>query len=378
MQPKKNLNIVKLKDTPYGKQRRKSYTDTILKDQPIFPEPLEYADIDEGFFKFVDERLDMSYNGEKIPTFTLFSNQRFSEYSQMWKHTDNDNNLLLNFKTISRDNNPKFGNNQGGLWNIPGERKYTLAIKNVLEENGTESYEIYSMKQPYAIDISYRIGFVTDKFELINVFNTKLNKMFKARQCYIRVNGHYIPMVIDDISDETSYSIDERKIFVQTFTIKVMAYIINKEDMTIDRVPKRIKLFMEGDAIKKCPTVDIDEYYAENMVNKSLTVTINFKEYHDKVEFTMDTDMNVTNMKTDNIRNTRISVNGTPYYTEKGFKLKEGDNVKVKIRQLDVTQPSSIIMEGYDPNIIYDRTELSEDASEVADKFGEINVETEV
>lgn len=105
-------------------------------------------------------------------------------------------------------------------------RRYTILQRTVLDDNGTESYEKYSMKQPYTVDLAYRINFVTNVFENINTFNQKVNYLFKARQCYIRPNGHYIPMVIDEINDESTYSIEDRKFYVQSISVKVMAYII--------------------------------------------------------------------------------------------------------------------------------------------------------
>ena len=115
---------------------------------------------------------------------------------------------------------------------------YTLLQREVLEDNGTESYEIYTMKQPYAVDLSYTINFVTTTVDYLNQFNQKINKLFAARQYYIRPNGHFIPMVIDEISDETAYSISDRKFYVQSVTINLMAYIIENNDFgNVKNVP---------------------------------------------------------------------------------------------------------------------------------------------
>ena len=257
-QPKKYIQPIKYVDKPFGNEVRKSYQKTILENAPIFPKPLEYEDIDNAFFEFVKNNIEISVNGEIVPTFTLYSSQRFSEYSQTWNHCDEDGNLLMNFKTVNRDSNPNFGNNQGGLWNIPGNRKYVILQRTILDDNGTESYETYSMKQPYTVDLSYRINFVTNVFENLNDFNQKINYLFKARQCYIRPNGHYIPMVIDEINDESVYSIEDRKFYVQSISIKVMAYIIHETDFEIEKKPKRIFVAAEGDTVKK-PKISIDE-----------------------------------------------------------------------------------------------------------------------
>lgn len=99
------------------------------------------------------------------------------------------------------------------------------------------------MKQPYAVDLKYTIGFITTTVNNLNKFNQKLNKLFSARQFYIRPNGHYIPMTLDEISDETSYSISDRKFYVQTATVKLMAYIIEPEDFEVKNIQNVIISF---------------------------------------------------------------------------------------------------------------------------------------
>lgn len=373
-QPKKNLTTVRLKDKPYGMERRISYGKTILDKETVFPKPLEYEDIDAAFTEFVDKMLDLVYDGKKIPTFTLYSNQRFSEYGQMWEHLDKENNLLMNFKTVNRSNNPGFGSNQGDLYNIPGERRYTLLMRTVLEDNGTEACEIYSMKQPYCVDLKYRINFVATKNELINEFNMQINNLFKAKQCYIRPNGHFIPMTLEDVSDESQYSIEERKFFVQSVEIKAMAYIIRRSDFKVEKRPKRISLTLAGDAKKRVPLVEIEEYEGK-LNNKGIDLSVSFEPYHDKVEFDIDTDMTIEKVETDNVRSYRISVNGTPYYTEKGFSVKNGDTIKIKIIQYEQAKQSTLKFIGYSPNEVYYTDNVPEKVSDTATEKDTIIVE---
>ena len=374
-QPKKNITPMKLRNKAFGTERRRNYPKEILYKETELPKPLNYDDIDFSFEEFVKDAV-AKFNDTIYPVFTLYSNQRFSEYSQNWKHTDGDGNLLLNFITVNRDSNPKPGSNQGELWNIPGNRYYTMLIKNVLEDNGTESYEIYSMKQPYAVDLTYRINFMTSTYDNINDFNNRVNELFKARQCYIRPNGHFIPMVIEEVNDETSYSIDERRFFLQSIGIKVMAYIINKEDFKVEKKPKRIMTFMEGDTKRPAPTVDIDEYESNNPLEyRSMDLTIGFEKYHDKVEFDIDSDMNIETIEKTNIRSIRVFVNDTPYYTDKGFKLKNGDNVKIKIRKFDTADKAKIVFSGFNPNETYNSEYVPEKVSDEVTKHESIIID---
>ena len=146
IQPKPFLDKFKLRNKAKGVERRRNMSKIILEHAPNFPLSVEYKDIDEAFQKWVENDLDVEYDGKKIPTFKLFSNQRINEYAQSWKHLDEVGNLLMNFKTITRENNPKHGENQGGYYNIPGDRDYPMFMVPVLQENGQEAYDMYSMK----------------------------------------------------------------------------------------------------------------------------------------------------------------------------------------------------------------------------------------
>jgi hypothetical protein len=273
----------------------------------------------------------------------------------------------MNFKTISRENNPSAGQNQGGQFNIPGDRRYTLLMRTVLDDNGTESYEVYSMSQPMAVDMVYKVSFVTSTYEMLNEFNMEINTLFKSKQCYIRPNDHYMPLILDGISDDSQYSLNDRKFFVQTVTIKCLAYIIRPEDFKVEKFPKRHMLLLEGENNRfKKPKVDIEEYYdgKNNLENKKLDLTISFEPYKDKAEFTIDTDMKVTSIEYDNVRNLRIQVNNTPYFPDNGFEVKNGDTIKLKILQIDITKESAVRFLGTDPNYVYNNNYIPENVSD--------------
>ena len=373
-QPKKNLTFVNLKTKETnGNIIRKSYAQDIVHNAPIYPKPLEYADIDVAFNKFVEEELGLTVNGKDVPTFTLFSNQRFSEYSQTWKHSDENGNIILNFKTINRSTTPQGGENQGGLWNIPGDRFYTLLQRSVLEDNGTESVEVYSMKQPYAATLEYRISFVTDLFENLSTFNELVNDLFKARQYYIRPNNHYIPLILESVDDESKYSVSDYRFYVQTVTIKALAYIIHEEDIKVEKFPKRVHIGFIGDKSKnKKVKIDIEEDEDE-LKNQTIRLSLAFEKWHDKADFQIDTDMVIQKIDKTNIRNMRIFVNDTPIYWNKGFSVKDGDRIRIKINQFDVKEEASLVFNGINPNYSYvDNT--PETVSDEATRHQEIEV----
>ena len=67
----------------------------------------------------------------------------------------------------------------------------------------------------------------------LNKINRKMLTSFSSLEKYIRVNGHPIPLILDSIGDESVISnIDERKYYVQLFTIKMLGYLF--EFLTIN------------------------------------------------------------------------------------------------------------------------------------------------
>ena len=223
---------------PDPKELRKNYFKEVLKDSTPFPNPLTYEDIDKEFKKWVEESLRISYDGKDIPTMTLYSNQRFSEYLQSWSFTDEDQNPILNFKTITRENNPKSGTINGQTKNIPGEHTWLMRRVVAHDKNDREYYIEYRMKQPFSVDLVYKVSILTNKYELINKFNEIVNDRFKAIDAYIRPNGHYISMILSDIADESQYSIDDRQYYSQTYSITVRAYIIPEDSFIVHEVPR--------------------------------------------------------------------------------------------------------------------------------------------
>lgn len=373
-QPKRNLTFVKLtKEETNGNIIRKSYAQDIVHKAPIFPKPLEYADIDAAFKEFVENELGLTVNDKDVPTFTLFSNQRFSEYSQTWEHSDEEGNLILNFKTINRTTNPQGGENQGSLWNIPGNRFYTVLQRSVLEDNGTESIEVYSMKQPYAVTLEYRVSFITDLFENLSIFNEMVNDLFKARQYYIRPNNHWIPLLLDNVSDESKYSVSDYRFYTQTVTIKALAYIIHEDDIKVEKFPKRVHLGLVGEKKKNKVAIDIEEGEDE-LSNQTINLSLNFEEWHDKAEFEIDTDMDIQEIEKTNVRTMRIFVNGTPIYYNKGFKVKNGDKIRIRISQFDIKDKASLVFKGINPNYTFIKDYVPEDVSQEALKHQDIEI----
>ena len=366
-------NFMGYDNQPDPKELRANFDKEELKDGSPFPNPLTYEDIDREFKKWVEESLEMSYEGKRLPTMTLFSNQRFSEYMQSWKFTDEDQNPILNFKTVSRENNPKSGTINGESKNIPGE--HTWLMKRVLaaDKNHREYYIEYRMKQPFAVDLIYKVSLFTNKYELLNKFNQLVNDRFKAIDCYIRPNGHYISMKLDDISDDSEYSLNDRQYYSQTYTITIRAYIIPEDSFIVHEVPRLA--FIGFDLVGEGSYADIDIGGRHTIADthsiltetdeciddkpyyyRDATIKINIDPCDQNLTFTIDTDFVVKadQSYSTNARYFKIKVNdelvcesfdGNIY---DDIELHNGDEVKIckAIKKLS-SRPLQIILDGF-------------------------------
>lgn len=239
--PKNIIKNFRNRNVAIGKERRLNTVKTVLEHQPHFPKTLEYEDIDTEMVKWLSEDFDITYDGKKLNTYKLFSNQRISEYGQTWQNLDEKGNLDINFKTLTREPNPQKGDNQGGYYNIPMEISFPLFSVRTVDENGIEYTESYSMKQPIAVNLIYTIGVFTNSYKIINKMNVLVHKQFKGLEKYIFPNGYPIPLELNSISDESEYTIDDRKYYSQTYQIKAMAYVITEDDFIVTKTPSRVK-----------------------------------------------------------------------------------------------------------------------------------------
>lgn len=352
------LNSLDLHETAEGNERRYELLNDLITNGTFLPKTVLYKDIDEDFKRWVDEELVIiSDEGKKFPTMSLYSNQRFSEYAQSWEYTDKDNNILLNFKTVTRNNNPELGSIVDKTYNIPGERFYLMKRKLVLDDNGTESLLDLRMKLPVAIDFTYKLSIFTTKYQLINEFNLMVNDKFKSRQCYIRPNEHYMPMHLESISDESQYQIDDRQFYSQSYTIKVLGYTIKESDYKVEERPLKygINVGFEASSKRKAE-VEIDECDTNNpYYYKPITLTINFPDCINDTKFTIDTDFKSENIQLSNILNNyKIFINDEIVENRDLITFKENDEVKIKIARRYKDRDATMILSGYNPNAVYD------------------------
>lgn len=245
--PKGFRNNINIHNQKIGPDRRQEILDGISAGGTFLPKSVLEEDMDQAFIEFLkkDERMIISIDGKKVPVIFL-TIQRWTEFTKTWEFTDEFKNIEMPFITVVRRPDIQQGQNQAGLWNIPGNRTYTY-MKVPTWDGIRHGVDLYKIPQPTSVDITYEVRLFTNRMKDLNKFNRTIQKAFQSRQCYINANGHPMPLHLENIGDESNIDdFENRRFYVQSFEIKLVGYVMDSEDFevvpTINRVISTIEL----------------------------------------------------------------------------------------------------------------------------------------
>lgn len=243
--PKRKNNI-----SVYGKKeligRRQELLDRITKSDTYLPDSILHDDLDMGMLEYVKENFKVISDGTQIPIINkILTIQRWGEMTYNWSFSDEDGNMKLPFIAIIRKPDVQPGTNPIVQRTIPDRRTFYYA--SVPTWNGTQmGADVYKIPQPVAVDISYEVVIVCQKFRDLNRFNKIVLQNFSSRQDYTTVKGHFIPIVLDKNSDNSPIdSLDGRKFYMQTYDFTMLGFLIDDEEFEIKPAVSRLFLMTE-------------------------------------------------------------------------------------------------------------------------------------
>lgn len=326
---RKNIKITKNK---VGFERRQEILNDIDNQGTYLPRGVMYEDMDKSFIEFVEDDLKLVIDGEEVPVIFL-TIQRWSEFSKTWQSSDKYKNIKMPFITIVRRPNPQVGRNQAGLFNIPGRRTYTY-VKVPTFEGGRRGVDVYKIPQPTSVDITYDVRIFCNKMRDLNKFNVKIQHAFNAIQHYIRVNGHPMPLLLQNIGDESNIdNFEQRRYYVQPYEIRLEGYVLDEDLFEV--IPTINRALVMGEISEE----PIKPRFKVN-VNKQvglLHYDIIFKPNSENdFKFTAEYDSKFTHLSNiENVTNVVIKINGIELLNGIDFPspivVNAGDEVFIKI-----------------------------------------------
>ena len=242
--PKKN--DIKIYTDKEITERRQELLDSITKSDTNLPDPVLHDDLDMGMLEFVKNNFKVISDGEQIPVIPkILTVQRWSEIANTWTFVDEDGNMKLPFIGVIRRPDVQPGTNPSIQRTIPDRREFFYS--SVKTWDGTQmGSDIYKIPQPVAIDIGFEVTIVCQKFRDLNRFNKIVLQKFASRQAYTMVKGHYIPIVMDRITDHSPVdSLDGRRYYLQTYEFTMLGFLIDADEFEVKPAVNRLLLVSE-------------------------------------------------------------------------------------------------------------------------------------
>ena len=241
---KKNLPLTEPKTLL---PRRRELLDKINKDGTYLPKSLLHADLDRGFLDFVKDELKVVVEGKTIPTVDIIiTTQNWANFTETWNFQNIDKNAEPPFITTIRNPEVKFGSNPALLYNIPNRRQYFYAQVPTWDgqRNGMD---VYTIPQPVPVDITYSVKIICNRMRELNKLNQVILEKFASKQAYAVIKGHYIPIVMGTITDESVMEVEKRKYYIQSYEFTMLGFLIDEDEFEVSPAITRVLQVVEFD-----------------------------------------------------------------------------------------------------------------------------------
>lgn len=231
---------------------RQELLDRITNNDVYLPDGILHDDLDGGMLDFVKENFVVNTDDKPIPVVNkILTIQRWAEFSSNWEFTDSDDNIELPFIVLIRKPDPQPGSNPVTFRTIPDRRVFHYQTVKKMD-NGQIGADVYGIPQPIAVDISFDVTIVCNKFRELNKLNALVLQKFSSRQAYTNVKGHYIPILLEGIADSSPIeTIENRRYYVQTYSFTMLGLLVDPEEFTVKPAISRVLLMNEPGSRKK-------------------------------------------------------------------------------------------------------------------------------
>ena len=319
-------------------ERREQLLEYIKEDGTYLPKSVLHADLDRGMLDFVKTELEVVTAGKIVPMLDIIiTTQNWSQYLETWKFVDLDYNPSPPFITVVRTPEVKYGTNPSLQYTIPNRKQFYYA--SVPTWNGNEQgMDIYTIPQPVPVDIKYGVKIICNRMRELNQLNKIVMQTFASRQAYTFIKGQYVPIILDNVSDESQMTMESRKYYVQNYDFTMLGYLIDEDEFEVKPAIQRITQLIEIDTstrrqkINKFPK-NPNEFPIDFLFVSGNTTLI------DMIDFTA----NMSLVGTDNINTYDVYINDDYYGSDVSFiQITTNDILRIEVTKNDNAQESKI------------------------------------
>jgi len=322
-------------------ERRRELVEKINRDGTYLPKSLLHADLDRGFLDFVKNDLKLSVEGKVVPTVdVLITTQNWAQFTETWNFSNIDKNVEPPFISVVRNPEVKYGTNPSTLYTIPNRRQFFYA--QVPTWDGDRAgMDIYKIPQPVPVDITFSVKIICNRMRELNGFNKIVIEKFSSRQAYVQIKGHYIPIIMGNISDESVLDVEKRKYYAQSYEFTMLGFLIDENEFEVSPAITRVLKVLEVD---KDTTIKRGR---KKVDNQGLDVKVSFLNGNTIVSQLYDYSVNFKFFKSENVSSYEVYINNMYYGSDiTSIQINEGDVLKIEIIKSNPSDDSYIDFAG--------------------------------
>jgi hypothetical protein len=243
--PKKEKKYLPLIPNKVGKERRQEMLDDIQEKGTFLPKGILHADLDRGMLDFVKESLKLVVDSKSVPTLDkIITTQGWAQFTETWDFKDLDENVKLPFVCTVRQPEVKYGTNPATKYNIPERLRFFYATVPTWDGQ-RKGADVYKIPQPIPIDVTFTVKIFCNRMRELNEFNKVVMEKFTSRQSYQQIKGHYIPIILEDITDESVKDLEKRKYYIQNYKFLMQGLLIDEEEYQVSPAISRYLTVLE-------------------------------------------------------------------------------------------------------------------------------------
>jgi hypothetical protein len=107
--------------------------------------------------------------------------------------------------------------------------------------------DVYTIPQPVPVDITYSVKIICNRMRELNKLNQIILEKFASKQAYAVIKGHYIPIVMGNITDESVMDVEKRKYYIQTYEFTMLGFLIDEDEFEVSPAITRVLQVVEID-----------------------------------------------------------------------------------------------------------------------------------
>tara|TARA_B100002019_G_scaffold285958_1_gene295686 strand:+ start:7220 stop:8302 length:1083 start_codon:yes stop_codon:yes gene_type:complete len=322
--------------------RRRELADLINDDGTFLPKSLLHADLDRGMLDFVETQLKTVSNGKKINVIDrILTLQRWAEFSQTWKFSTSDKNVDLPFIVVVRKPDVQYGTNPALQYTIPDRKQFHYAKVPTWDGN-RKGYDIYTIPQPVPVDITYDVKIICNRMRELNQFNRVTLQKFTSRQAYTFVKGHYIPIVMQSIGDESKIDTEERRYYQQSYQFQLQGFLLDEEEFEVKpAISRSLVLFGFDTKNRRGDVKNMGEKNPDTVRNVVIFDKTGVIADEKEIKYEYKTDIDV--LRVTNMNDFKFKLNGTP--VDLPLLVNPGDVLKIAINKQTIGVKSTITLQ---------------------------------